>query len=127
MRRKNVSGLLKTLLQAGLYLVDQPQRVADDVSDRVRGGMDDVSERVRGGLSDLGDHLSDVKDRFNRPDRTLHYVLSFAAGIGVGVGVGLLMAPDSGEETRKNVAEKINRVGDRIKNRADALEFETGT
>jgi hypothetical protein len=111
--KRNVSGLLKTILQAGLYLVDQPERAARDVSDRVKRGLDEA-----------GDRLSDVGDRLRGQDHTLPYALTFAAGIGVGVGVGMLLASDSGERTRRAVAGKFNEMGDRIKSRTD---FQTGT
>jgi len=124
MRRRNVSGLLKTLLQAGLYLVDQPESAARDVRDRVQSGLNNATDR----LSDYGDRLSDMRDRMSGNDNTLRYVLSFAAGIGVGVGVGILMAPDRGDETRRNLSEKFNEVGERMKNRGrDVIDYQTGT
>ena len=124
MRRRNVTGLLKTLLQAGLYLVDQPESVARDVRDRVQAGFSSAGDR----LSDVGDSLSDMRDHWTGRDNTLRYALSFAAGIGVGLGVGILMAPDSGEETRRNMARKFNDVSGRVKRQgSDALDFQTGT
>jgi ElaB/YqjD/DUF883 family membrane-anchored ribosome-binding protein len=121
---KNMSGILKSLLQAGLYLVDQPERATRDVRSRVREGFSDASDRI----SDIGDRLSNASDSLAGQDNTLRYVLTFAAGIGLGVGVGILMAPDSGEETRRKVSNKVNEVGDRIKSRgADAFDYQTGT
>jgi hypothetical protein len=121
---KNMSGILKSLLQAGLYLVDQPERARRDVRDRVRGGISDAGSR----LSDFGDRLSDAGDRLAGHDNTLRYVLSFAAGVGLGVGVGILMAPDSGDETRRSISNKFDEVGERIKNRGgDVLGYQTGT
>jgi hypothetical protein len=128
MRRKNVSGLLKSLLQAGIYLVDQPDRVARDVRDRVQSGLSDAGDRFSDLHDSIGDRIHDASDRLTGRDNTLRYVLSFAAGIGVGVGVGILMAPDSGSETRRNVASKLNEVGERIKNRGiDSMDYQTGT
>jgi len=43
MRRKNVSGLLKSLLQAGLYLVDQPESAVRDVRDRVQSTVSTIT------------------------------------------------------------------------------------
>ena len=124
MKRRNVTGLLKTLLQAGLYLIDQPESVARDVRDRVQSGFSSAGDR----LSDMGDSLSDMRDRFTGRDNTLRYALSFVAGVGLGVGVGILMAPESGEETRRNVARKFNDVSDRVKRRgSEAIEYPTGT
>lgn len=124
MKRRNVTGLLKTLLQAGLYLVDQPESVARDVRDRVQSGFSSAGDRI----SDMSDSLGDMRDRLTGRDNTLRYALSFVAGVGLGVGVGILMAPGSGEETRRNVARKFNDVSDRVKRGgSDALDFQTGT
>lgn len=128
MRRKNVSGLVRTLLQAGLYLIDQPESVARDVRDRVQSGFSSAGDRLSDMGDTLGDRFSDMRDRISGRDNTLRYTLSFAAGIGVGVGLGLLMAPDSGEETRRNVTRKFNDLGDRMKRRgSEAVDFQTGT
>jgi hypothetical protein len=124
MKKKNVTGLMRTLLQAGLYLMDQPESVARDVRDRVQSGISSAGDH----LSDVGDSLGDLRDRLTGRDNTLRYALSFVAGVGLGVGVGILMAPDSGEETRRNVAQKFNDISDRAKRRgSDALDFQTGT
>lgn len=37
------------------------------------------------------------------------------AGIGIGVGAGMLLAPKSGEELRKDLANKLNELLDRAK------------
>ena len=123
--KRNVNNLVKSLLQAGLYLVDQPDRASRDLRDRVQSGISSAGDR----LSDVGDRISDMRDRLTGDDdHTLRNVLTFAAGIGVGVGVALLMAPGSGEETRRNVADKFNEVTDRVRRRGkDALDFQTGT
>ena len=106
----NINKLLKSLLQAGVYLVDQSQRTAED-----------VSERVKAGATDLG-------DRFKGENHTLRYVLTFAAGVGVGLGAGMFLAPDSGDKTRRAVVDKVTAVGEKIKNRSsESRDFATGT
>ena len=37
------------------------------------------------------------------------------AGIGIGVGAGMLLAPKSGEELRKDLANKLNELLDKAK------------
>jgi len=89
--------LLKSLLQAGLYFLEQPDRAAEAVRERVK---DDIDE---------------VKRKFEGEDHALRYVLTFAAGVGVGLGVGMLTAPSSGEGSRSAIADKVRDVGDRVK------------
>lgn len=89
--------LLKSLLQTGLYLVEQPDRASDAVRERIEEGGDQVRHSIRG------------------EDHTLRYILTFAAGIGVGLGVGILTAPASGQESRGAIAGKVKRASDRVK------------
>jgi len=87
--------LLKSLLQTGLYFLEQPERAAETVRERIKEDVDQVGRRFRG------------------EDHTLQYVLAFAAGVGVGLGVGMLTASASGKESRS--AGKVRDVGDRVK------------
>ena len=89
--------LLKSLLQTGLYFLEQPDRAAEAVRERVKEDIDEVARKFEG------------------EDHTLRYVLTFVAGVGVGLGVGMLTAPSSGEESRSAIAGKVRDVGDRVK------------
>ena len=89
--------LLKSLLQTGLYFLEQPDRAAEAVRERVKEDIDEVGRRFQG------------------EDHTLRYILTFAAGVGVGLGVGILTAPTSGEESRSTIAGKVRDVSDRVK------------
>ena len=89
--------LLRSLLQTGLYFLEQPDRAAEAVRERVKEDIDEVERK------------------FDRDDHILRYVLTFAAGVGVGLGVGMLTAPSGGEESRSAIAGKVRDVGDRVK------------
>ena len=89
--------LLKSLLQTGLYFLEQPDRAAEAVRERVKEDIDEVARKFEG------------------EDHTLRYVVTFVAGVGVGLGVGMLTAPSSGEESRSAIAGKVRDVGDRVK------------
>lgn len=82
--------LLKSL-RRGLDLLEQPDWA------QIRETADLLRRRIRG------------------EDRTLRYVLTFAAGVGVGLGVGILTAPGSGTQNRSTIAGKVREVGKRIK------------
>ena len=101
--------LLKSLLQTGLYFLEQPDRAAEAVRERVK---DDIDE---------------VKRKFEGEDHALRYVLTFAAGVGVGLGVGMLTAPASGEDSRSALAGKVREVGDRVKKRVSGESGLSGT
>jgi hypothetical protein len=89
--------LLKSLLQTGLYFLEQPDRAAQAVRERVKEGIDEAARK------------------FQREDHTLRYVLTFAAGVAVGLGVGILKAPATGEKSRSAIAGKVREVGDTVK------------
>jgi gas vesicle protein len=59
---------------------------------------------------------------FGEKDHTLRNLVSFAAGLGLGVGVGILFAPASGEETRNSMREKVQDIGDRVRERFSSDE-----
>jgi hypothetical protein len=106
----NIKRVLKSLFQAGVYLVDQPERAARSARARVKSGISDLGDQLRG------------------EDHTLYYVLAFAAGVGVGVGVGILTAPDRGEKTRHAVLSKVTQVSEKLKRRgSDEPDVATGT
>lgn len=105
-----MSRILKSLLRTGLDLLEQPDRTTEPVRDHIRETADVLRRRIRG------------------ENRTLRYVLTFAAGVGVGLGVGILTAPVSGAESRNTIAGKVRDVGNRIKTQgAVEGDFATGT
>jgi gas vesicle protein len=118
--------LTNILLGTGVYLLDS-------LRDRLSEGASDLSDRARDHYDDLRERSQDVyetaSDRVGRASRVLRgddrSALSSTAavllGIGVGVGVGMLLAPDSGEETRKNIANKFREM------RSETKASATGT
>jgi hypothetical protein len=102
------------MLGAGVYLLDS-----------LRGRMSSAAS----GFEELRDRAQDTydtaSDRMGRAGRVLrgqdHPVIGTAAalllGVGVGVGVGMLLAPASGEETRQNIADKVEGIRDKVRDR----------
>jgi hypothetical protein len=111
--------LIKSILKTAVYFLDQTDRFASDVRDRVSDGVDVASDKVSA-LRDQAKELS------VGPDHTVHNVLTFAAGVGVGVGAAILFAPASGEEIRNSIGEKIQDIGGRVRGRFSS-EGKTGT
>jgi len=60
-------------------------------------------------------------------DHTLRRVLSFAAGVGLGVGAGNLFAPASGAESRSALSDKVQDIGDKIRERFSATTWSPAT
>lgn len=110
----NLNKILKSVLKTAVYIMDN---TADQV-DRATSRASDFADRA-------SDYASDAREMIYPPDHTLRNVISFAAGIGVGVGVGILLAPTSGAELRGSISDKVQDIGNRVRNRGQA--YVTGT
>ena len=114
-----MNNLIRSILKTAVYFLDQTSNFTSDVRDRVADGVDRVSDRV----SDLREQAEDM---YSGDDHTVRNVLTFVAGVGVGVGVAMLFAPASGEETRSQIGEKVQDIGDRVRERF-STRTSTGT
>jgi hypothetical protein len=114
--------LVKVLLGTGLYLLD-PLR------DRLAGRLDDLGERAQDTLDAASDRMSRVTKTIRGDEHSsVGNTIMLLLGIGVGVGIGMLIAPASGEETRGNLANKVQDLGSRVKDRfSEGQQQNTGT
>lgn len=111
MRRDTRSNLLKLLLGAGLY-------VLDPLRGRLADRIDDISDRAQDTYETARDRVSEVADRLRgRQASPWDNAMWMLIGVGVGVGVGMLLAPASGEETRRDIADKVREAGDKARRR----------
>jgi len=125
-RKENI--LMNVLLGTGLYLLDT-------VRDRFADNIDDLRGRTKESFEDLRSKAKDgyetASERVSRASDALRGELSTTAalliGIGIGVGVGMLLAPASGEETRGNIADKVQDFGGKVKERFARETEATGT
>jgi YtxH-like protein len=115
-----MNNLIKSILKTAVYFLDQTDRFAGDVRDRINDGLDSASEKV----SDLRDRATDL---YPGEDHTFRNVLTFAAGVGVGVAAAMLFAPASGEEIRSQIGEKVQNIGDRVRDRFSSAGRRSGT
>ncbi|HZW95855.1 MAG TPA: YtxH domain-containing protein [Candidatus Eremiobacteraceae bacterium] len=112
--------LLKSVLKTVVYLLEQTESVAEEMRDRVADGVDHASDRV----SDLRDQ---ARDMYAGEDHTLRNVLTFAAGVGIGIGAAILLAPASGEEIRGQIGDKVQDIGDRVRERFSSASSRAST
>jgi hypothetical protein len=105
-----LNNLVKSILKTAVYFIEQSDRVAGDLRDRVADGYETAADRV----SDLRDRAQDL---YEGEDHTMRNILVFAAGVGVGIGAGMLLAPASGEEIRETIGDKVQDIGDRVRDR----------
>lgn len=121
MKGNPMNNLIRSVLKTAVYFLDQTNSFTSDVRDRVSDGIGRASSRV----SDLRDQAADL---YPSEDHTVRNVLTFVAGVGVGVGAALLFAPASGEEIRGQIGDKVQDIGDRVRERfSSASRTATGT
>jgi gas vesicle protein len=112
-----MNNLIKSIFKTAVYFLDQTDRMAGDLRDRVSDTVDGAADR-------LSDVRNQAQDLYQGQDHTLRNVLVFAAGVGVGVGTALLLAPASGEEIRNSIGERVQTIGDKVRGR---VKTATGT
>src|SRR5215471_12864645 len=117
MRTRN-KALTNVLLGAGAYLLESlRERVSDNVEDfrdRARETYGVASARTSRAAAALRGEDSNIWGS----------AAALLVGVGIGVGVGVLIAPASGEETRRNIADKVTDFGDKVRARAEDFERE---
>ena len=111
MKLRKEKVLLDLMLGAGVYLLDS-------LRGRMSSGIDDLRDKAQ----DMYETAADRAGRARRVIRGEDYpVLGPAAalliGVGVGVGVGMLLAPASGEETRRNISDKVQDFRGKVRDR----------
>jgi len=106
-----VNKFLRSLLKAGVYLLEQSDHAAADIRDRAKARVEDLTDRAGRAIRGQEDH-------------TVRDAISFAAGAALGVGVAILFAPASGEETRSALAGKVRNVGNRVREQLSPEEKE---
>src|SRR5229473_8216571 len=105
-----MNNFIKSILKTAVYFLDQTDRFAGDIRDRFSDTVDRTTDRV----SDLRDQAQEL---YEGEGHTMRNVLTFAAGVAVGVGAGMLLAPASGEEIRSSIGDKVQDIGDRVRDR----------
>lgn len=102
--------LLKSLLKSAIYVLDQTS---------------EQGERVSGQASQVADQAKSVI--YPDEDHTLRNAFSFAAGVGLGVGLGVLLAPASGAEMRSSISEKVQDIGEKVRDRFSTASVSSPT
>lgn len=121
MRTRN-KALTNVLLGAGAYMLESlRERFSDNVEDfrdRARETYGVASARTSRAAAALRGEDSNIWGS----------AAALLVGVGIGVGVGVLIAPASGEETRRNIADKVTDFGEKVRERAREVELDnTGT
>ena len=109
MRSRKESLLWNVMLGAGVSLLDS-------VRDRLSGAYDDLGSSARDTYEEASRRASRASDAIRGEDhRGIGTAAVVLIGVGVGVGVGMLLAPMSGEETRHNISDKVQKISGRMR------------
>jgi hypothetical protein len=112
MRFRKREPLLSVLIDTGLQLLAS-------VRERLPDDMDDMKERVRAGYGTASERVSRATNalRGEEESHIFGMVGTLLLGVGIGVGIGILIAPARGEETRRDLNDKVSDFGDKIRER----------
>ncbi len=106
-----LGNIVKSLLKTAVYIMDQTAEQVDRASDRASEMAEDARNAI-----------------YPREDHTLRNLLAFAAGVGVGIGAGMLLAPSSGTDLRGSISDKVQEIGNKVRNRGETYpDTSTGT
>ena len=120
MRTRN-KALTNVLLGAGAYLLES-------LRERVSDNVEDFRDRARETYGVAASRTSRAAAALRGEDSNIWgSAAALLVGLGIGVGVGVLIAPASGEETRRNIADKVTDFGEKVRQRAQDAEAATGT
>jgi hypothetical protein len=102
--RKTMKDWARLAARLGLLLTEPGVRAA--VSDQVKDRVDNVTDTIASKYEDAVDRLeaagAALQGRSYWPSRAMGFLL----GVGVGAGLGVLLAPQSGNETREAIRGK---------------------
>ena len=120
MRGRRKDTLFDVLLGTGLDLLnlvrDRAADHAESVTEAAKEAYEEASGRVRRASRAIaGEDHSGIGS-----------VAALLLGVGVGVAVGILFAPAPGEQVRRNVADKLQEFGGRIRSRVSGEPHESG-
>src|SRR5256714_493523 len=121
MRSRN-KALTNVLLGAGAYLLES-------LRERVSDNVEDFRDRARETYGVAASRTSRAAAALRGEDSNVWgSAAALLVGLGVGVGIGVLIAPARGEETRRNLADKVTDFGEKVRQRAQEVERDnTGT
>jgi gas vesicle protein len=105
-----LSNVVKSIFKTAVYIMDQTADTVDRASDRAS----EIAQETRSAIYPTENH-------------TLRNLFAFAAGVGLGVGAGMLLAPSSGSELRNSIGDKVQEIGNKVRNRAETYSSSTGT
>jgi gas vesicle protein len=102
--RKTMKDWARLAARLGLLLTEPGVRAA--VSDQVKDRVDNVTDTIASKYENAVDRLeaagAALQGRSYWPSRAMGFLL----GVGVGTGLGVLLAPQSGNETREAIRGK---------------------
>jgi|SRR5579871_4234298 len=105
-----LSNVVKSIFKTAVYIMDQTADTVDRASDRAS----EIAQETRSAI-------------YPNENHTLRNLFAFAAGVGLGVGAGMLLAPSSGSELRNSIGDKVQEIGNKVRNRAETYSSSTGT
>jgi len=125
MKLKNFLKTAEMAVGTGIYLLEQQERLAPRMRDRIGSRFNDLRDRAKATYDAASDRLAHASKSLRKHDdhSATWTAAKFAVGLGIGVGVGLLLAPAKGEETRNRLTHKAQEFGGGLRQRLNWQDF----
>jgi hypothetical protein len=122
MKFRKESILWNVMVGAGVSLLDS-------LRGRLNDAAEDLGSSARNAYDEASRRAGRASEAIQGEDhRGMSTAVAILIGIGVGVGVGMLVAPMSGEETRNNISDKVQKISGRMREKfSDEESPSTGT
>jgi gas vesicle protein len=104
-------------LKCGLLVTDA--KLWSSINDQLRDRADDMGDRVKRSYDETTDRMSNAQAALEGRSHWAAHTVNFLGGVGLGVGLGMLLAPQSGEQTRSAIRSKVIDLKSRAANMAD--------
>ncbi len=118
-RRGAARDWARVAMRFGLLLTEP--RFLKTVSSQFRDRVEEAGDTVTRRLDDAAERLEAARDALRGRSHWASHLASLAAGIGVGAGLAILLAPASGEDTRRALRETGADVRNRASEAASAV------
>jgi len=97
----------KVALKSALVLTDA--QLWNAVNDDLRRAAGTITDRLDEKFAGRSDKMRDARLVVRRGNGWGGHALTLAGGVGIGIALGVLLAPNSGAETRSSIREGVAR------------------
>lgn len=110
--RSTVKDWARLAVKLGVLLTEPEARAV--IGDQLKDRVDRVTDTITSRYEEAVDRLEAAGDVLQGRSHWASHAMGFLLGVGVGAGLGILLAPESGSETREAIRVKAVDVKNKV-------------